>query len=260
VDSWTLGQEVGVGNNELQASVTGLTGSPVTFKASGTVPAGQGVFTGILSEITNVGFPPNPTPIPNATLNFFNLTTQSAAGTVQSKSDGSFVSPPLPGGNQYKIDVSAANYKSITYQKPGLTAGVPSSLDRLGMVLGSDDQDGQAKLSFTVTLANQAAASKALRSYSYSAADSVHVGVELYSGYYVGATDSTLMLNTFAGDTDPETGSLTVVFDDENPVGDWGVVTVRVTAENYQTVNQTVVLDNPFADVKIADIKLEPRR
>jgi hypothetical protein len=257
--SWTLGPEVGTNNNELQASAAGLTGSPVIFKASGTVPAGQSVFTGIVSEITNVGFPPNPKAIANATLKFFTLPAQTPAGQATSKSDGSFVSPPLPGGNEYKIDVSADNYKSIIYQKPGLTAGVVSSLDRLGMVLGSDEDDGQAELSFTVTIANPAATSKALRSHSSSTADPVHVIVELYSGYYVGVSEPRLRLNTFEGDTDPETNSLNVLFDDqENPVGDWGVITVRVTAEKYQTVNQTVVLDDPFAQVKLDDIRLEP--
>lgn len=240
--SWTLGQETGTENNELRASVDpSITGTAITFKASGTLPPGQGVFKGVLSEITNVGFPDDPAPISDATLKFFNLTTQTAAGEARSKSDGSFVSPPLPGGGQYKIDVTAGNYKPITYQKPNLNPDVSFSLDTLGMVRSAGGQ-GTAGIDFTIRLNNPPA-------------NSVHVRLDVYSGYYVGDTVDDLIKNTFEGDTDVESGA---VGGGINPLGDWGVLTIRVSAPGYETQDRFIVVDKPTINIPIADIILDP--
>jgi hypothetical protein len=241
---------VGTENNELQASATGLTGSPVTFKASGTVPAGQSIFTGVLSEISNVGFPPNPVAIPGASLSFFNLTRQSPAGSVQSKADGSFVSPPLPVGDQYRIDVSADNYKSITYQKPSPNAGAPSSLGRLGMVPFSDAQ-GSVGIDFQINLTDEPT----------DINNPVEVRVDVYSGYYVGETDEDLIRTTvternvqFNGTEDEIDNEIDMFVDP----GDWGILTLRASAPGYATQTRTIVVDDPTDFITIDDFDLVP--
>ncbi len=54
VVSWTLGPEVGTNNNELRATATGtgIIGNPITFTASGTVPAGDGSVQGSVLPTT----------------------------------------------------------------------------------------------------------------------------------------------------------------------------------------------------------------
>jgi hypothetical protein len=252
VISWTLGQEVGTDNNELQASRAGLIGSPVTFKASGTIPPGQGVFKGVLKQTSNLGFLTPSVLIPNATLTFVNLNNPgTSAGTTTSKSDGSFTSPPLPGGNPYRIGISATNYKGITYQKPSLNAGATFSLGDLGMVLGSGEQ-GTAGINFVVRLKDLPDEVRTVR-------------VEIYRGYYVGESDQGPVCD--GTDCSPGTANILeqdtqVIKENEvvvsnsteffiNPLGDWGVLTVRVrvVGNGGQAYNSEdrfgIVVDNP---------------
>jgi hypothetical protein len=267
VISWTLGPDVGTDNNELQASLAGVTGSPVIFKASGTLPAGDGLFTGTLKTISNTGVFGNP--IANAAVVFKTLPNEGVVGTTTTRADGSFTSPPIPGGNEYKIEVSATTFKPVTFQKPGLSAGSTFSLGNLGMVGGSNAQ-GQASVGFRVDLADKPDASRTIR-------------VEVYKGFYVGPSDeegscgdgSTCSeegtANIVQQDTDVFTNGIvqqaTDVFPDVvsngadifiSPLGDWGPLTVRVRVVDnggtaYQSQDRLMVLDNPMAEVQSCD-------
>ena len=249
VVSWTLGLEVGTGNNQLQASVTGLTGSPVTFTASGTLPAGSSAFTGVLREIENVGFLDPVVPISGATVKFFNLNSAGAlAGTVTSNANGSFVSPPLPGGNEYRIEVTANDYKAITFQKPSPDPGVSFDLGPLGMVPFSNAQ-GTAGIGFSVNLTDEPT-------------ERVEVRVDVFSGYYVGETDENLIEEQVIEDNvevidDQEVinNSIQIFLD----LNDWGILTVRVSAPGYATQTITgVVIDDPTDIISIPDVDLVP--
>jgi hypothetical protein len=224
--SWTLGPDVGTPlNNSLEArtNVAGIVGSPITFKATGTIPAGQGVFTGTLKETSAVGvFGPA---IPSATLKFQDLTNlQTPAVTVTSKTDGSFVSPPLPAGRPFRIDVTAPpTYKSIAYQKPLLTSGATFALGNLGMVV-DNPEGGQSSLTVTVQL-------------DPAPTSPIPVRIEAYRGYYISASepDSALAIND-AG----QSGEALEV----DPT-DWGVMTLLVTAESYEPLYVPVVINEP---------------
>jgi hypothetical protein len=228
--SWTLGPDVGTNNNELQATVStaGITGSPITFKASGTIPPGQGVFTGTLKKITNAGFIPPEVRIASATLKFLNANTDDDLGTATSRNDGTFTSPPLPGGIPYKINISNPDFKSISYAKPALTAGTTFSLGDLGMVPFSDDE-GTAGIRFMVELSD-------------TPSSSIIVHYEVFRGYYVGAADNEFLENSDNVDTDVETGTADVVID---PLGDWGLLTVRVSADGYEPQDRFIAVDGP---------------
>jgi hypothetical protein len=267
VISWTLGPNVGTDNNELQASLAGASGSPVTFKASGTLPSGDGLFTGTLKTITNTGVFGNP--IANATVTFKTLPNETIAGTTTTRADGSFTSPPVPGANQYKIDITADNFKPVTFQKPGLNAGATFLLGDLGMVGGSNAQ-GQASTAFRVDLADKPDAVRTIR-------------VEVYKGFYVGPSDEEGSCGD--GSTCSEDGTANILQADTqvltdgtlgqhtgmlsatmgvvsngadifiSPLGDWGPLTVRVrvvdvTGETvYQSEDRLMVLDNPQAQI-----------
>lgn len=242
--SWTLGPEVGVENNELRATVSqaGVNGSPIFFTASGTIPAGQGIFTGVLKEVENVGFVTPAVPIGDATLQFVNLSDNQVIGSATSRSDGSFTSPPLPGGNPFRINVTADDYKDITYQKPAVPANTTVSLGDLGMV-PFDDAQGTSGMAFTVRLSDTPAAS-------------VNVHVDVYPGYYVGETDESLIINDVDVETTVDDGEAEIVFD---PIGEWGPLTIRITAPGYEPEDRFVVVDEPvgFND-QIPDIELDP--
>jgi Carboxypeptidase regulatory-like domain/Divergent InlB B-repeat domain len=257
VISWTLGPDVGTDNNELQASLAGVNGSPVIFKASGKLPTGDGLFSGTLKTISNTGVFGNP--IANAAVVFKTLPNEGVVGTTTTRADGSFTSPPIPGGNQYKIEVNAATFKPVTFQKPGLDAGATFSLGNLGMVGGSQEQ-GQASIGFRVDLADKPSGSRTVR-------------VEVYKGFYVGASDeggscegsdcSEGTANILQQDTDVITDvSNNVVSNGADmfisPLGDWGPLTVRVRVVDnggtaYQSQDRLVVLDNPMAEVQSCD-------
>jgi hypothetical protein len=229
--SWTLGPDVGSLNNVLQAStdVAGIAGSPVTFKASGTIPPTQGVFTGLLKKTSSAGFIDPPVPIGNAQLTFTNLNTAGTA-TVTTNSDGSFISPPLAAGDPFKIDITATTYKPITYQKPALTAGQASPLGDLGMVL-DNPQGGQSTHNVTVNLDPPPAVIGSVHAQS-----AIPVQVEVYEGYYFGETDRELALAIEQGESGTEF---------QVDAGDWGVMTIRASAEGYQTATVNVVVDQP---------------
>jgi uncharacterized repeat protein (TIGR02543 family) len=232
VVSWTLGPDAGNNNNQLRATATGtgIAGNPFTFTASGTLPPGTGVFKGVLKKISNVGFVTPPVPIANASLQFVNLSNNQPVGTVTSKSDGSFTSPPLPGGNPYQINVAAnPDFKAISFAKPALNAGATFSLGDLGMVPFSDAQ-GTAAIGFAVKLKN-------------APQSAVTVHVDVLRGYYVGDVDNKFVENTDDQPTDETTGIANFGFD---PLGDWGLLTVRVSAPGYDTQNVLVVVDDPL--------------
>jgi len=264
VISWTLGPDVGTDNNELQATLAGVSGSPVTFKASGTLPSGDGLFAGTLKTISNTGVFGNP--IANAALVFKTLPNETVVGNTTTRADGSFTSPPIPGGSQYKIEVTATDFKPVTFQKPALNAGATFLLGDLGMVGGSNEQ-GQASMGFRVDLADKPDASRTIR-------------VEVYKGFYVGPSDeegscgdgSTCSedgtANIVQQDTDVFTSGIVQqasgVFPDVvsngadifiSPLGDWGPLTVRVRVVDkagetaYQSQDRLIVLDNPQASV-----------
>jgi hypothetical protein len=230
--SWTLGPDVGTLNNSLQAStdVAGITGSPVTFKASGTIPPTQGVFTGLLKKTSSAGFIDPPVPIGDAQLVFTNLNTAGTA-TVTTNSDGSFISPPLPAGDPFKIDITANTYKPITYQKPALTAGLASPLGDLGMVTDNPN-GGQSTHNVTVNLDPPPAVVGGVHALA-----PIPVQVEVYEGYYFGDTDRELAIGF---DNQHESGSEFQV-----EAGDWGVMTIRASAEGYKTATVNVVVDQP---------------
>ena len=253
VSSWTLSLDVGANNNELQASRAGLIGSPASFKASSTIPSGQGIFTGKVLETSNLGFDEPPIPIQNATLTFVNLNNPGTpAGTTQSKSDGSFASRPLPGGNPYKIVITAPRKKEITYQKPSLNAGTSSSLGNLGMVLFATG-DGTAGFGFTIKVEDVPVPDQEFP-----------VRVEVYRGYDVGESDhgdpcgpGTEIEVCSAETTANILESITQVGRDENgavvsnsaqiqvdQLGDWGPLTVRVLVAG-QSKERVIVLDKP---------------
>lgn len=209
VVSWTLGTEAGTNNNQLRATATGpsITGNPITFTASGIIPAGQGIFKGLLKRITNAGFVDPPEPIGNASLTFVDVVTKQPLGTAKSRGDGTFTSPPLPVANPYQINVEATDFKAISFAKPALSSGGTFSLGPLGMVPFSDAQ-GTALVGFSVKLSDVPA-------------NSVKVHVFVFSGYFVGEvddfTDPKLIKQSEDVDTDPLTGRVDVIFD---PVGD----------------------------------------
>jgi hypothetical protein len=224
--SWTLGPEVGNENNELRATVNapGITGSPITFKASGIIPPGQGIFTGTLKRANNTGIIPN-APIANANITFVKLTGgEATVGTTTSKSDGTFISPPLAAGIEYRLNIAAATFKDISFQKPGLNDGQTRALGDLGMVTGSDE-DGQAGMEMAFVLSD-------------APADPVTVEVEVYGGYYVGPSDPDLRIDFFSDQSDQV---LNV------GLSDWGILTMRVIAKGYETKDLFLFFDNPNA-------------
>lgn len=235
--SWTLGPDVGNNNNELRATATGtgIAGNPITFTASGTVPPDKGVFKGVLKRIANTGFVTPPVPIAGASLAFVNLTNGAPAGTASTKTDGSFTSPPLPGGNQYRIDVTATNFKAISYAKPGLDAGATASLGDLGMVPASDAQ-GTAAIGFEVKLGDVATGTVRVH------ASTATIHVDVFRGYFVGEPDERFIANSDDQETD-DTGIANFGFD---PLGDWGLLTVRVSAPGYVTQDLLIVVDDPL--------------
>jgi hypothetical protein len=228
--SWTLGPDLGTNNNELQASVSqaGVTGSPITFTASGTLPPGQGAFTGVLKQIANVGFVSPEVRISNARLTFSDANTDANLGTATSRNDGSFTSPPLPGGIPYKISITATDFKAISYAKPALNPGATFALGDLGMVPFSDAQ-GTAGIGVAIELSD-------------APPSSVSVHVDVFRGYFVGEADAEFLENSADVDTDVETSTGNV---DIDPLGDWGLLTVRVSAEGYKTENRFIVADDP---------------
>jgi Divergent InlB B-repeat domain len=249
VSSWTLGNEVGTDNNQLEASRAGLIGSPVTFKASGTIPPGKGVFTGILKTISNTGVFGNS--ISDADLVFTTPPGGTPAGTTKSRSDGSFTSPPLPAGSQFRIAASRVGLKTITFEKPSLTAGAQFDLRTLGMVTGSTES-GTAGFAFTVKLKDLPDQSSVVR-------------VEVYRGYYVGESDQGPVCGpSDATECSPGTAtanileSNTEISKDENGIvvsdsalvridqlGDWGPLTVRVIVAGYKSEERLLVVDSP---------------
>lgn len=234
--SWTLGTEVGTSNNELRASValTGIVGSPVIFTGSGTIPSGQGIFTGTLKQTNNAGQLLGS--IAGAALTFVNLNTGATAGNATSKSDGSFSSPPLAAGTPYRINVEATSFKAITFAKPSLNSGGVLSLGNLGMVVGSDE-DGEAGLQVTVHLSDEPTAS------------TVPVRIDVYEGYYFGEDDPELIIDS------DSTG-----FNEEQlfpTVSDWGILTIRVSATGYETFSEPLVFDNPNAFREL-EVTLDP--
>jgi hypothetical protein len=226
--SWTLGPDPGTNNNELRATATGanINGNPFTFRASGTLPPNTSIFKGLLREIGNGGFvPPAGGPIGNATLTFTRLSDGGTAGQATTKSDGTFSSPPLPAGVEFKIDIVANTFKETTLAKPALVANSPFLLNNLGMV--KDGPGGASTLNITVNLdpAPQSA---------------IDVRVEIYAGDYTGDSGDPdfepldqLTINTTGGD------------DAEMFPTDWGVMTVLVIADGYQTARDRIVVDTP---------------
>jgi hypothetical protein len=234
--SWTLGPEVGNANNELRATVDapGITGSPITFRASGTIPPGQGIFTGTLKRANNTGIIPNE-PIANANITFVKLTGgEATVGTTTSKSDGTFISPPLAAGVEYRLNMAAATFKDISFQKPGLNDGQTRALGDLGMVSGSDE-DGQAGMEMAFALSD-------------APENPVTVEVEVYSGYYIGESDPDLRIDFFSDQSDQV---LNV------GLSDWGILTMRVIAEGYETQDLFLFFDNPNAFQELT-VTLDP--
>ncbi len=119
----TLGMQEGIDNNLVTADYTGDTGSPVTFHASGLVPAApsQTTVTGIVLDNTN-------TPVPGATarLEGTNLTTTTNA-------QGQFTLTGVPVGTVTLLVDGSTSSSTITY--PSLSfvlqalPGVANSLD-----------------------------------------------------------------------------------------------------------------------------------
>jgi hypothetical protein len=189
---------------------------------------------------------------------FKTLPGETQVGTTTSKPDGSFISPPLPGGSQYKLEVSKQDFKPVTFQKPGLTAGSTSPLGDLGMVGGSNAQ-GQASMGLQANLADKPSGSRSVR-------------VEVYKGFYVGPSDEEGSCGD--GSTCEDDGTANIVQQDTdvftdgnnnvlsnganifiNKLGDWGPLTVRVRVldngvdKNYQSQDRLVVLGDPMAEV-----------
>jgi hypothetical protein len=226
--SWTLGPDPGTNNNQLRATATGngITGNPFTFNASATLPPNTSIFKGLLREIGNGGFvPPAGGPIGGATLRFNRLSDGGEAGTTTSKNDGTFVSPPLPAGVEFKIEIEANTFKATSFAKPALVANSPFLLNNLGMV--KDGPGGTSTLNITVDL-------------DPAPASAIDVRVEIYPGDYTG--DS--------GDPDFDTlDQLTITTtggdDAEMFPSDWGVMTVLVIAEGYQVGRERIVVDEP---------------
>jgi hypothetical protein len=203
-----------------------------------------------------VGFVDPAVPISGASVKFFNLDAGGAlAGTATSNADGEFVSPPLPGGKEYRIDVTTPEnpatgdpfYKSITFQKPSPAPGVALDLGRLGMVPFSDAQ-GTAGIGFSVNLGDEPT-------------EPVEVRVDVYSGYYVGETDEDL-IETFViednveqvDDEDVINNSIQIFLD----LNDWGILTLRISAPGYATQTlMGVVIDDPTDIISIPDVTLE---
>jgi hypothetical protein len=242
--SWTLGPEVGTENNELRATVDvpGIAGSPITFKASGTIPPGQGIFTGTLKRTNNAGIIDNE-PIGGATLVFSNNDTGDELGRATSKNDGTFSSPPFAAGIPTRIAISRETFKDITYSKPALPQNSTVSLGVLGMVTDVPG-GGQTEMNLTVRL-NPAP------TVVTTAAAAVAMTVEIYPGYFVGESDPEVALEIERA----ETSEAETQFSEIN-VGDWGVMTVRVTAQGYKSVSQTIVSDQPGETVDLGVIEL----
>jgi hypothetical protein len=229
--SWTLGPEPGNFNNELRATATGagISGNPFTFRASGTLPPNTSIFKGLLREISNGGFvPPAGGPIGNATLTFTRLSDNGTAGQATTKNDGTFTSPPLPAGVEFKIDIAANTFKATSLAKPALVANSPFLLNNLGMV--KDGPGGQSTLNITVGL-------------NPAPQNPIDVTVEIYLGDYTGEsgdpdfpTIDQLTIRTAGGDVA------------EMFPTDWGVMTVRVIADGYPTANERIVVDHPNGD------------
>ncbi len=242
--SWTLGPDVGNGNNALRATVEtpGVNGSPITFTASGTIPPGQGIFTGTLKRANNTGIVDNE-PIASATLIFRNFDNGSELGRATSKSDGTFSSPPFAAGIPTKIDINANTFKDITYAKPSLPQNTTVSLGVLGMVTDVPG-GGQTQMSLTVSL-NPAPTLRV------SAAAAVLMTVEIYPGYFVGESDPKEALEIERAEASEAETQFS-----EIQVGDWGIMTVLVTAEGYKSVSRTIVADQPGQDVDLGVIEL----
>ncbi len=226
--SWTLGDDPGTNNNQLRATATGagITGNPFTFNASATLPPNTGIFKGLIREISNGGFvPPAGGPIGNAALTFSRISDGGTAGDATSNDDGTFVSPPLQAGVEYKIEIVATDFKATSFAKPALVAGSPFLLNNLGMV--KDGPGGSANLQFTINL-------------DPAPTDPVGVTIEMYEGDYDGPSDDP-DFPTIADDFIETTGGDNV----ELQASDWGILTVRVIADGYKTVNQRIVVDVP---------------
>jgi hypothetical protein len=227
--SWTLGSDPGTNNNQLRATATGtgITGNPFTFNASATLPPNTSVFKGLIREISNGGFvPPAGGPIGSAALTFSRISDGGTAGEATSNSDGTFVSPPLPAGAEYKITIDATNFKSTSFAKPALVAGSPFLLNNLGMV--KDGPGGTSTLNITVNL-------------NPAPANPIDVTIEVYEGDYDGPSGDPEFSTIADGVIEGTTGGDTKELD----ANDWGVMTVRVIAAGYQTANQRIVVDEP---------------
>jgi hypothetical protein len=84
-----------------------------------------------------------------------------------------------------------------------------------------------------------------------TAAAAVAMTVEIYPGYFVGESDPEVALEIERA----ETSEAETQFSEIN-VGDWGVMTVRVTAQGYKSVSQTIVSDQPGETVDLGVIEL----
>ncbi len=227
--SWTLGGDPGSNNNQLRATATGagITGNPFTFTASATLPPNTSVFKGLIREISNGGFvPPAGSPIGSAALTFSRISDGGTAGEATSNNDGTFVSPPLAAGVEYKIEIVANSFKATSFAKPALVSGSPFLLNNLGMV--KDGPGGSANLQFTINL-------------DPAPASPISVTIEMYQGDYDGPSNDKDFPTIADGFIEETTGGDNV----ELQATDWGVMTVRVIADGYKTVNQRIVVDVP---------------
>jgi hypothetical protein len=230
--SWTLGPDVATNNNELHAEAD-VNGSPIVFKASGTLPVGQGLFRGQLLEANNAGIDPQQIPIAGANLDFLEFGTTTVLKSTTSGSDGNWVSPPLPLNKEYRINITKPGKKDVQVEKPRLSDNATQfALGPRGMVVGSDE-DGEAGLEVDVTLSG--------------GAQDAPVTVEVYHGIYIGESDASLVMVT--GNRD---GPGAVIFspnfpeEDPNPLHDWGTLTLRVIAEGYVTQTMDLYIGCPF--------------
>lgn len=127
--SWTLGQTAGSGNNVVTASAAGLTGSPVTFTASGTPGAAQTVVAGsALTQNAVVGSNVSAPPSVVVQDQFGNAVGAGAAVTFTLTANGGgggAISPASPA----VVNTSSAGVATLTSWTVGLTAGAPNTVD-----------------------------------------------------------------------------------------------------------------------------------
>jgi hypothetical protein len=234
--SWTLGPDVGNNNNELTATVDApIAGNVVKFLASGTIPPGQGIFTGTLKRTTATGIT-NET-IAGALLNFSNYSSGTPLGTGTSRSDGTFTSPPLAAGVPVKIDVSKEDFKDISYAKPALAPSSLTPLGDLGMVL---DVPGGGQTTFNLSVGLDPAPSP-----------EVDVIVEIHAGYFVGDPDPDA-----AAQADTITVREAQADLGEFVIGDWAVLTLVVSADGYKPFVKTFIAEPPGSTIDVGQVDL----